>query len=92
VEKLDHRCALRRQEVDIIYDQPTCTSISSAEIVQVACSHRLKEAVCECLSGKLDDLQGRVYLPQHMADAFEQVTFAQSDGAVDYQWVKRGTS
>ena len=88
VEKLILGGPLCRQEVDVIDDQSTGTSITSAKAAQAAGSHRIQEAVGKRLGGELSDIQVGVRLPEGMGDAFQQVCLAQSDGTVNHQRVE----
>ena len=89
MQKLILSRPLRGQEVNVVDDQTADTSITGAKAAQGAGAHRFQEAVGERLGGEQNDVQAGVRLLQGVGDAFEQVSFTQSDGAVDHQRVER---
>ena len=88
VKKLVLGGPFRRQEMNIIDDQPAGTSVTSTKAAQATGSHGIEEAIGKRLGGELSDVQVGVRLPKGMADAFQQVRLAQPDGTMDDQRVE----
>src|SRR5258708_3808545 len=89
MEKFLLRPLLATEKLNVVNQKKVGLAITFPEFYQITVLHRIDQLLAEQLHGKINLFHFFRYRPDELADGLHQMGFAQTDAAVNEQWIVR---